>query len=132
MKLFNQFIFLSGLACGNSKKDPRAYYCDTTELKLSSHAEKWYCTGATGNLVPAGNKCKLECDAGFVPTACKSKFLFFKVSSNFLDSRRFEQVCRNNGWRKPDHVDVQCKRDGKFLLPFFHSSLNQTYYIFSE
>ena len=82
MKLF-QFIFLSGLASGNSKKDPRAYYCDTTELELPSHAEKWDCTGATGNLVPAGNRCKLKCDAGFVPTACKSKILFFKYQAIF-------------------------------------------------
>ena len=71
---------MSGLASGNSKKDPRAYYCDTTKLELSSYAEKWDCTGAagaTGNLVPAGNRCKLKCDDGFVPTACKSKFQFF-------------------------------------------------------
>ena len=38
----------------------------------------------------------------------------FLVPSNFLDSKRIEQVCKPNGWRKPDHVDVQCKRDGKF------------------
>ena len=82
MKLLNQFIFLS-LASGNSKKDPRSYYCDTTELELPSHAKKWDCTVATGNLVPAGNRCKLECDAGFVPTACKSKFQFFRYQAIF-------------------------------------------------
>ena len=73
MKLLNQFIILGGFAFGSSNKDPRSYYCDTTELELPSHAEKWDCIGATGNLVPAGNRCKLQCDDGFVPTACKSK-----------------------------------------------------------
>ena len=71
MKLLNQFIFLSGLASGNSKADPRSYYCDTSELELPPNAENWDCTEATGNLVPAGAKCELKCDAGFVPTACK-------------------------------------------------------------
>ena len=33
-----------------------------------------------------------------------------------LDSRRIDQVCKPNGWRKPDHVDIKCKRDGKFKL----------------
>ena len=77
MKLINQFILLSGLACGNSNKDPRADSCDTTELQLPSDAEKWDCTEATNNLVRAGGKCKLKCDAGFAPTACKLKFGFF-------------------------------------------------------
>ena len=34
--------------------------------------------------------------------------------SSILDSKRVEQICKPNGWRKPDHVDIQCKRDGKF------------------
>ena len=71
MKLLNQFIILSGFACASSNKDPRSYYCDKTELELPSDAEKWDCAEENGNLVPAGDKCKLKCDAGFVPTACK-------------------------------------------------------------
>ena len=79
MKLLNQFIFLSGLACGNSNTDPRAWYCDTTELELPSHADKWDCTESTGNLVPAGGKCKLKCDSGFAPTACKSELDLLEI-----------------------------------------------------
>ena len=71
MKLLSPFIFLSGLASGNSKAAPTSYHCDTSELELPPNAEKWDCSEATGNLVPAGDKCKLKCDAGFVPTACK-------------------------------------------------------------
>ena len=74
MKLLNQFIILSGIASGSSKKDQRSTNCDSTELKLPPDAEKWDCTESTGNLVPAGNRCKLKCDAGFIPTACKSTF----------------------------------------------------------
>ena len=117
MKLLTQFKILNGLAYGSSIKDPRSYYCDTSELRLPSHAEKWDCTGATGSLVPAGGKCTLKCDDGFDPAACKLKISFFCCFlSNFLDSRRIEQVCKPNGWRKPDQVDVQCKRDGMFSL----------------
>ena len=74
MKLFTQFNILSGLACGSSIKDPRAYNCDITELQLPSRAEEWDCNGETGSLVPAGSRCTLKCDDGFVPTACKSTF----------------------------------------------------------
>ena len=77
MKLLNQFVILSGIASGHSEKDPRSYYCDSTELTLPSNAEKWDCTESTGNLVPAGNRCELKCDAGFIPTACKSTFKLF-------------------------------------------------------
>ena len=71
MRLLNQFIFLSSLASGGSNADPRSYHCDTSELELPPNAEKWDCTEATGNLVPAGARCELKCDAGFVQTACK-------------------------------------------------------------
>ena len=74
MKLFNQLLILSGVALGISKKDSISDYCDTTELKLPPHAETWNCTESTGNLVPAGNRCKLKCDTGFLPTACKLTF----------------------------------------------------------
>ena len=31
--------------------------------------------------------------------------------SSILDSKRVEQICKPNGWRKPDQVDVQCIED---------------------
>ena len=74
MKLLKKLTILSGVVFGGSKKDPRSYYCDTTDLTLPPDAEKWDCTESTGDLVPAGNRCKLKCDAGFIPTACKSTF----------------------------------------------------------
>ena len=45
-----------------------------------------------------------------------SETFIFLVLSNYLDSKRIEQICKPNGWRKPDHVDVQCKTDGKFMF----------------
>ena len=39
--------------------------------------------------------------------------------SSISDSKRIEQICKPNGWRKPDQVDVQCKRDGRFTLERF-------------
>ena len=93
MKLFYQLILLSGLNCGNPEfgfpiigipnKDTRSYYCDTAELELPSNAEKWYCTEATGDLVPAGGRCNLKCDAGFISTACKFKFHFYGAEKFF-------------------------------------------------
>ena len=74
MKLLNKFIILSGVASGSSNKDPRSSYCDTTELKLPPYAEKWDCPESNGNLVPAGDRCKLKCDAGYFPTPCESTF----------------------------------------------------------
>ena len=71
MKLLSSLIVVNGLASGSSDKDPRSFYCDTTELTLPTNAEKWDCTGVTGNLVPAGDKCKLKCDNGFEPIICK-------------------------------------------------------------
>ena len=74
MRVLNKFLILSGVVSGGSNKDPKSYYCDTTELKLPPDAEKWDCPESTGTLVPAGDRCKLKCDAGFIPTACKSTF----------------------------------------------------------
>lgn len=68
MKLFNQFTILCGLVSG---KNPKASYCDTTDLVVPVQAEKWDCTGATGNMVPSGTKCILKCNAGYDPTKCK-------------------------------------------------------------
>ena len=110
-------VILYGLVSG---KDSRSYYCDTNELSpLPHNAEKWECTKATGNLVPAGNRCELICKAGFVPTKCKltcHDTLSLSAVNIALDSKRFQQVCKPNGWRNPHQVDVQCKKDGTFTL----------------
>ena len=74
MKLLKSLFILKGLATESFDKDSRSNYCDTTELTLPPNAEKWDCAGAAGNFVPAGTKCKLVCDAGYVPTICKLKF----------------------------------------------------------
>ena len=34
----------------------------------------------------------------------------------YSDSKRYEQICKRNGWRKPEEVHVECKRDGKFTF----------------
>ena len=110
MKLFEGLVLFFNFVDG---KQAKSYYCDTSELILPVNAEKWDCSGATGNLVPAGNKCSLKCDAGYIETICK---YFSKISDRLnisLDSRRFTQICKPNGWRKPDQVDVKCKKDGK-------------------
>ena len=81
MKLLNQFVILSGVTSGQSSKsdfnsleDLVSYSCNTTELELPPNAEKWDCPESTGSLVSAGSRCGLKCDAGFIPTACKSTF----------------------------------------------------------
>ena len=77
MKLLNQFVILSGIASGqwlNLLEDLVSYSCNTTELELPPNAEKWDCPESTGSLVSAGSRCGLKCDAGFIPTACKSTF----------------------------------------------------------
>ena len=74
MKLLNSLIVLKGLAFGSSNKNPK--YCDITKLTLPPNAEKWDCTGANGNLVPAGKWCKLKCYDGY-ESPCKSKYLIF-------------------------------------------------------
>ena len=37
----------------------------------------------------------------------------FKFLTNFLDSKRTEQLCKPNGWRKPGQVNVQCEKNGE-------------------
>ena len=48
----------------------------------------------------------------------KFELQIVSVLNRFLDSKRIEQICKPNGWRKPDQVDVQCKRDGRSRLTF--------------
>ena len=62
MKLWNGFFIFTGIAQA-FEKDPRSYYCDIEDLTLPSNAEKWNCSEAKGDLVPAGNDCKLKCKA---------------------------------------------------------------------
>ena len=69
MKLLNGLIFFNEIVSGRKS-------CDISDLTLPMNAKKWNCTGATGNSVQAGNKCTLECDAGYSPTMCKLTFNF--------------------------------------------------------
>ena len=78
MKLSSGLPFLCGLVHG---KNPRSYYCDTSDLSLPANAETWDCTESTGTLVPAGNRCKLKCDAEFIETICKLILKFFSLRS---------------------------------------------------
>lgn len=112
MKLLNGLIFFNVIVSGTKK------FCDISELTIPMNAEKWNCAGATGNLVEAGNKCTLKCDDGYSPTMCKLTFIF-SCDKQCLDTRRFEHACKANGWRKPDQVDVQCKRNGQLRLGWF-------------
>ena len=64
MKLWTGFLIFTGVAKA-LEKDPRSYYCDIEDLNLPPNAEKWNCSEAKGDLVPAGNDCKLICKTGF-------------------------------------------------------------------
>ena len=65
MKFLNELIFVNDIVYGKRS-------CDISDLTIPMNAKKWNCTGAViGNSVQAGNKCTLECDAGYSPTVCK-------------------------------------------------------------
>ena len=68
MKFLNGLIFLNYIFAGKST-------CDINDLTKPMNAKKWNCTGAViGNSVQAGNKCTLECAAGYSQTICKLTF----------------------------------------------------------
>ena len=73
MKFLNGFIFFNGLVSGRRS-------CDISDLALPVNAEKWNCTGATGNKVQAGNKCTLQCGPGYNPAKCE-----FEGDSDVVD-----------------------------------------------
>ena len=68
MKLLNGIVSLYGVTFGKNLGSEN--FCDTNELPIPDHAEKWDCPGATDNFVPAGEKCELKCLAGYDPIKC--------------------------------------------------------------
>ena len=77
MKLLNGLIFFNAIVSGTERFTGTKKFCDISELPLPINAEKWNCTGeSNGNLAEAGNKCTLECAAGYSPTKCKLTFKF--------------------------------------------------------
>ena len=78
MKLINGLVIISSLASGQNQ---RSNYCNIDDLKLPAHAEKWNCTEAEDNFAPAGSKCDLKCDVGYISTICRlmSKNNFLSV-----------------------------------------------------
>ena len=110
MKLFNGLAIFNSLCSG---QDARSSYCDTNDLFLPDHAEKWDCPGVTGSLVPVGTECRLKCDAGFIETICKSAQGGNMLPiTNSSDSKQSYHKCKRNGWKNQNGVNVQCKIDG--------------------
>ena len=68
MKLFQNFFIVSCVAAG---KQSRTSYCNLDDLTLPDDAEKWDCRGTSDKYIPTGTKCFLQCDAGYMPTACE-------------------------------------------------------------
>jgi len=94
------FQFVTVLSAGANLVAASTTTCDTNDLDQPDHFKAWDCVpeAPSSGIVPAGTKCYLECQDGFIP---------------YSEKRRNFYVCRQNGWRPKDPLPLTCRYDRK-------------------